>query len=85
MMLKDSTFIIEDNDKPVASVTVYLTNCKEVALMENLIKDPEFKEEGAIQSLFKHVEDFTKSLGYKRIIMFSNKEKLNDKYETFGI
>lgn len=84
MMTSDSTFILEFDNKPVASITLYLTNCKEVAYVENLIRDPEFHNRDAINGLIGHMEKFAKEKGCKRLVVLSNKDKLNKKYESIG-
>ncbi len=84
---KDSTFILEIDNKPLVVMTVYLTNCKEIAYLENLMKDPEFvgsvKDE-AVQMIFNHCENFTKEQGFKRLIALTSVEPLKTKYQNLG-
>lgn len=84
---KDSTFILEINSKPLIVMTVYLTNCKEIAYLENLMKDPEFNgpiKDEAIKMIFNHCENFTKEQGFKRLIALTNVEPLKTKYQNLG-
>lgn len=83
-MMCDSTFILEDEEKIKASVTVYLTNCKDVAFLENFIRDPEFRNKEAIGTLVKHAEDFTKAQGYKLLIALAYKDRLKNRMQTLG-
>lgn len=88
MFTEESTFILENEDKrPIMCVSVYLTNSKEIALLEHLICDPDFKgylRNVAIKMITNHAERFTKELGYKRLITLINKESLKNKYASYG-
>lgn len=85
MMLEDSSFIIEKKTIPVYTLTVYLTNCKEVAYLENFARNPEVKDEEAGRLLVDYVCNFTKNLGYKRVICLTYKHKLIKQYEKYGM
>lgn len=84
MLPENSTFILEENNKPLASICIYFTNTKEIAYLENLVKDPEFKNKQAIQQLVEFSENFAKELGYKRLICLTRKEKLKNRYQELG-
>lgn len=85
---KESTFIAEYNNKPIASICIYLMNSPDAAMVENLIgnPDPELKEhrKEAVDLLFKHVEEVAKSLGYTTLVLFSYEDKLKDRYSNLG-
>lgn len=83
-MTNDSTFVLEKDNDLLASITVYLTNSKEMAYLENLVRNPEFKNKEAIKNLVNHAERFTKENGYKRLICFSYKSSLKKRYENLG-
>jgi hypothetical protein len=83
-MTTDSTFILEVNNEMMASITIYLTNCKEVAFLENIIRNPKFKNKDGIQSLVQHAELFIKENGYKRLIGLFYKDKLKNRMQTMG-
>lgn len=74
---EESSFVLEINDKPVLMVSAYLTNT-DVAYLENLISDPEFKQDRKqyTQLIMDHLFNFVKSKGYKYAVSFTTHEKL---------
>lgn len=87
MLTTDSTFVLEKDNKPLACLTVYLTNSKEVAYLENLVRDPEFKgqeKDEAIKMLFNHVENFTKEQGFKRVVAFVHRPLLKNRFKEMN-
>lgn len=85
MLPEDSTFILELDNKPQVSLTVYLTNSKHLAYLENFVKDPELKDSKQYTELLvKHVEMFTKEQGYKVLACLAYKDKLKKRYEDLG-
>jgi hypothetical protein len=88
MFLEDSTFVLEYDNKPVMCISIYLTNSKEIALLEHLARDPEFNDRSttgeAINMITNYVENFTKNMGYKRIFTLINRQSLKNKYSDFG-
>lgn len=87
MFTEDSTFILEENGKPLVCLSVYLTNSKDVALLEHLVSAPDFKgamRNECIKIITDYVEKFTKELGYKRLITLIDRESLKNKYTSFG-
>lgn len=87
MLPEDSTFIVEINNKPIISVCLYLTNCKEVCYIENLIANPEFKENRKeyIQVLFSFLQNFAKNLGYKKLMCMAYRDALKKRYQEIGL
>jgi hypothetical protein len=88
MMLSDGSFILELNKVPAMSLTVLLTQSKEISYIEGFIKNPLFKDinlESYGKILWNHCFEYAKSRGYKRAICFSMEEKLFNKYERFGM
>lgn len=87
MLLTDSTFILEHDNKPVMCISVYLTNSKEIALLEHLVRDPEFNgsiKDEAIKMITNYAENFTKNMGYSRLVTLINRKSLKDKYLNYG-
>lgn len=84
--LNNSTFILEIDNVPAYCLTVYFTNSKELALIENFAGNPKLKEERKpySQVLWVYLEDLAKELGYKQIICLAKEKKLSEKYESFG-
>lgn len=87
LLPKDSTFVVEHNGIPVASMCLYLMNVPIAAMMENLIANPEVEKSlrhEAVNFLFSHIENVAKEKGYKTIVLFSYVEKLKQRYEDLG-
>lgn len=87
MLTKETTFVYEKNDKPLVCISLYLTNCKEIAYLENFVRDPQFlgkEKDTAMRQILDYVENVAKTRGYKRLICFSYKDKVKSKYEEFG-
>ena len=84
MMLLDSSFVLEDEGRPVMTITVYLTNTPAFAMVENLVKAPGYKNKKAVAYAFRYAEEFAKRMGYKRTVCFGFKEKLTNLYTSLG-
>lgn len=87
MMPEESTFVVEFDQIPMAAITVYLTNTKEVAYLENLVGNPKFKgpiRRQGVAQLVRYAESFARSLGYKRLLCMSEKGKLKERYQELG-
>lgn len=82
--LEDSTFFLVQEDKPVYSVTCYLTNCKTRFFLEHFIRAPEFKDKQASQGLIDFIECYARDLGYKYMIGFTIKPSLVKRYLEMG-
>ena len=88
ILLEEGTFILELDNVPALSLTVLLTQTKDMSYIFNFIKNPKFKNnnlEEYGQQLWNHCFDYAKSKGYKQIICFSENEKLTEKYQRFGM
>lgn len=85
---EESTLILELDGVPALAITVYLTNCKRVAYLENFIGNPEMKGDSrkqASQLIVDAACNFAKNLGYTRILCLSLKDKLNERYVELGM
>ncbi len=88
MMSESSSLILEIEDKPVLSITVYFTNASGVCFLENFVGNPDFKgpsRKEAAKLLVEFSYEFAKSMGYKNIVGFGTHEKLNKYYEELGM
>ncbi len=87
-LLKGSSTFVLENDSGIAlfCLTIYFTNCKEIAFIENFAGNPEMKEErkNYSQLLFTYLEKLARDMGYKSVVCFSGVDKLTKKYEEFG-
>lgn len=85
-LIPPTTYLAECNGKPVGSVSLILTNCHGVALIENLIGDKEQNavRDRAIPVLIKYAEEEAKKRGIRIVFMNAIVDKLKTKYESFG-
>jgi hypothetical protein len=84
---EDSTFIFELNDIPALSVTLYLTNCKEICMVEHFIGNPDLSGSDRRQAtiaLNNFISDFAKALGYKNLVAMTANVKLQNYYQGLG-
>ena len=87
IMPENTSYILEINNNPAIIACLYLTECKKLAFIENVIGNPKFK--GPLRSegltiLCKYLENLSKELNYEVLIILAEKEKLKDKYENMG-
>lgn len=87
MLPEQSTFIIEQNEIPLVSVTLYLNNSRMFSQVDNLIANPSISPElrrEAVNELNEYIGLFAQSLGYKRLFCMSEKPALVERYRTLG-
>jgi len=87
MMPEDSSWILEDDDGPLLCVTVYLTNSKELAWVDNLIGRPKADKSlrrEATMELLKYIGNVSRELGYEKLFCFSEKPELKRYYMDIG-
>lgn len=85
---EETTFVLEIDETPALSITLYLTNCLGVCFLENFIGNPLLKNKErkeASKSLIEFVYNFAKATGFKNIMGFSTAEKLEDYYQELGM
>lgn len=87
MMIEDGTFILELNNIPALSLTVFKTQSREMAYLEGFIKNPQFKQSLHSYSkiLWNHAFLYAKNEGYKRVICLCAVDKLENKYIDLGM
>lgn len=88
MMIEDGTFVLEIENIPALSLTVFLTQSKEISYIEGFVKNPVFKGvslEAFGSKLWEHCFQYAKEKGYNRIICYCIENKLKDKYARFGM
>lgn len=87
MMPIDSSFIAEIDGKPALAITIYLTNCKEVAYLENFVGNPAMKGSDrrvASHILLDHVQKFAKARGFRNLLCMAHKPQLERRYVELG-
>lgn len=85
--IPNSSFIIEENNIPLAFISLYELPIKEYAIVENLVGNPEYKglkRKEAVNQLHKFVEFYAKYLGYKKLHCLAKEQKLVTRYEDLG-
>ena len=88
MMVEDGTFIMTLDNIPALTVTVFLTQSKEMAYAEGFIKNPIFNHmelEDEAQHLANHAYAYARDRGYSRLIAYCNNKKLTEKYIRLGL
>ena len=82
----DTTYILEVDNIPVLSACLFLMNCKDASMVENVIGNPEYKElrKGKLPLLINHLENEAKNLGYNTLVIFSFEDKVKSIYENLG-
>ena len=87
MMCEDGTFISEENNIPVMSLTVLKTQSN-VGILEGYISNPSADKELKHKhgpELWDFCFDYAKNNNIKYLIAYAGKLKLVDKYEQFGM
>lgn len=86
---ENTTYILEYEGSPLLSITIYLTNCKNLALLENFIGNPAFAgqlRKDMSQKLVDYCYAQCKQAGYKTLLCFSlNNEKIINRYQELGM
>lgn len=87
LLPEESTFVLENDGHKVFSICVYLTNTKELAYIENFVRNPFYngKRDHLAQCIVNHAYDFAASKGFKRVICFSYRECLKNRYQELGM
>lgn len=88
MMIEDGTFVVDLDDTPTMSLTVLLTQSKQMAYIEGYICRPGVKKEVRSEigaDLWNHCFEFAKARGYARVVCLAPNEKLASRYEDLGM
>jgi hypothetical protein len=88
MLPEDTTFLFFKDGKPIISICLYLTNCKEVCYLSNFIANPLYREKDRkdlVKEALTFIEIFAKHSGYKRILCFGYKEKVKKRFQDLGL
>jgi N-acetylglutamate synthase-like GNAT family acetyltransferase len=80
---KDWSYVVEKDNKPVACVSLFLTNCPEVSYFNALVGDPssDYRAE-AVEVLLNELEDEARVLGFKNVVLFAENDKMVNYYEA---
>lgn len=88
MMTEEGTFVLEYEGKPILTLSVLMTQSKEIAYFEGYCAKPGIEKQlrndlGEI--LFEHAYEFLRNRGFKRVIIFTDKPSLVHRYEELGM
>src|SRR5215203_5652049 len=88
MMSGEGTFVLELDTQPVMTLSVLLTQTKEMSYFEGYCAKPGLQKNirNALgQLLWQHGYQYLKNLGYKRVLIFTDKDALANRYERLGM
>lgn len=86
MLPLESSFIFEDAEGPLLCVTVYKTNARWMAWVDNFIGRPGAgtARREATTLLLEHISEWAASQGYKNLFCLSEKGVLKAYYQSIG-
>ncbi len=88
MMPEGTSYIIEYDSIPIASMCWISTNCKAVAYCANFISDPNAEKEirkKAVKLLFDYIVMEASSKGYLNLLAFSHTDKVGMRFGELGM
>lgn len=88
MMCEDGTFILELGTEPVMTLSVLLTQSKEISYFEGYCAKPGLSKENSNDCgniLWDHCYKYLRDKGYKRVIIFTDKDSLARRYMDLGM
>lgn len=88
MLPVDSTFMLDNNYDSWLCVTVYLTNSREIAWVDNLVSNPKISSDqdraAAVELLQSYLESWCRGRGYTKLFCMSETPKLGKRYQELG-
>lgn len=88
MMTEEGTFVLELDDEPVMTLSVLMTQSKEIAFFEGYCSKPGLDKEirnSLGKMLWAYGYEFLKDRGYKRVIAYTDKDALAERYQNLGM
>lgn len=88
MMTPEGTFVLDLNGMPVMTLSVLMTQTKEISYFEGYCAKPSLEKRlsNALgKLLWNHGYNYLRDRGYKRVIAFTDKTKLAERYEDLGM
>jgi len=88
MMTEDGTFVLELDGDPVMTLSCLKTQTKEISYFEGYCARPGLPKavRNAIgRVLWEHGYQYLRNSGFKRVLIFTNKEALASRYERLGM
>ena len=86
-LIPETTYILEINEVPALSLSLFTTNVKGMCYFENFIGNPNLKAQRKEYSkqLMDYVENKAKELGFEQIVCFSTSNKVSEYYKKLGM
>jgi hypothetical protein len=88
MLPLESTFMMDVANVPAVCITIYTTNSKEFAMLDNLIANPKLVKKSSrswvVERTVRAAEKHARSLGFKKLICFASEPKLAKRYSQLG-
>jgi len=88
MMTQEGTFVVEYEGKAVMTLTVLMTQTKEISYFEGYCAKPGLDHVTRNQIgkiLWEYGYNYLKQRGYRRVVAFTNSENLADRYVELGM
>jgi hypothetical protein len=89
MMIEDGTFVVEKEEKPAMTLTVYKTQSKQVSYLEGYCVRPDISKKESNEMgnlLWEHCFDYLRRQGFKRVSGFTfYYPSLIRRYREFGM
>lgn len=88
MMIEDGTFILELFGKAAMTLTVFKTQSKEMSYFEGYCKHPlipKIISNEISKVLWEHCLNYLRDNGYKRVLIFTDKPALVNRYQKLGM
>lgn len=77
------SYVAEEEGQPVACVSLLLTNSPEFAYFNALVGNPQSDNRAeAVELLINTLEDEAKILGFKRVFLFAENDKMINYYQA---
>lgn len=87
MMPEGTSYIVEVDGVPIASMCWIMTNVRAAAYCANFISDPQSNREirrFAISILFDHILEEANAMGHHKLLAFGYKPKVMDRFLDMG-
>ena len=88
MMCEKATFVLELDDQPVMTLTILTTESLEISYFEGYCVKPGISKSVSHElgdRFFNFGYALLKQLGFKRVVGFTNRHKLVERYQELGM
>jgi hypothetical protein len=88
MMVTNGTFVLEHDNKPIMTLTAFVTQSKEISYLEGFCAKPGVSKEITRECgpmLWEYAFEFLRHNGRKRVVILTNKEGLAKRYKELGM